>query len=462
MFLPFKLSSGEFAADNTMKTRNISYINGFVVTLLLLGILVLVQLIAYRQELRWDFTDSGRYSLSGQSRDVLAMLEAPLTAVAFYGETDSGLPQVRELFREYALAYPPFQSKIVNPTKNPAITQQYQIKSHGTIVLEYRGLRRKVVGADEERLTNAIYRLIDSRRKTIYFTQGHGEKGKSQGGEQLWQALEEENYRVAPLSMIKTSQIPGDASCLIIAGPRADFFQQEIKQLNAYMRSGGSVVVLLDPYHDAGLKTFLHAYGILLPEMSIVDKIAKLPNGGDLFPAVSRYSSHPITRHLSQLTFFPVAHPINIVDPLSETLTVDLLVQTEISAWGESDRQSLIDKESDFDPDKDMPGPLNIGVAVKVSNKDSQEESRLVVFGDSDFVNDSYLFMAGNRDLALNMMAWAAAREGYITVRSRESGFTPIILSEMQQRAVFWVSLCLAPGIVLIIGVWVRLRWMKK
>ena len=187
-----------------MKDIRISYINGVIITFLLLGILVLIQLIAYRQEVRWDFTDAGLYSLSSQSRDVLALLDAPLTAVAFYGEAESGVSMVRELFREYALAYPSFTYRIVNPAKNPEMTERYQVKSHGTIVLEYRGLQRKIVGADEERLTNAVYQLIDSRRKTIYFTRGHGEKGRENGGNKLWQALEAENYRVAPLSLIET------------------------------------------------------------------------------------------------------------------------------------------------------------------------------------------------------------------------------------------------------------------
>lgn len=445
-----------------MKNRSISYINRFVITFLLLGILVSVQLIAYRQEIRWDFTESGRYSLSGQSRDVLAMLEAPLTAVGFYGEADSGVSAVQELFREYALVYPLFRYRIVNPAKNPDMTQQYQVKSHGTIVLEYRGQRRKVVGADEERLTNGIYQLVDSRRKSIYFTQGHGEKGKNHGGGQLWQALEGEYYQVAPLSLIETSQIPEDASCVVIAGPRSAFFQKEIDQLDSYMRRGGSVVVLLDPYHDSGLNNFLLTYGIVLRQMSIVDKIAKLPNGGDLFPAVSRYSSHSITRHLSKSTFFPVAHPLEIIDPLPQTHTADMLIQTEISAWAESDRQSLIDKNTDFNPEKDIPGPLNIGITVKISHKDNTEISRLAVFGDSDFVGDSYLFMAGNRDLALNTVAWAAEREGHIKIRSREWGFTPVILSQTQQRTILWLSLCLMPGIVLIAGIWVQLRWMGK
>jgi ABC-type uncharacterized transport system involved in gliding motility auxiliary subunit len=445
-----------------MKNRWASYINGFAVTALLLGILVLVQLIAYRQELRWDFTDSGRYSLSRQSRDVLAMLEAPLTAVAFYGEAESGVSSLQELFREYEIVYPSFHYKIVNPAKNPDITQQYQVKSHGTVVLEYGGLQKKVVGVDEERLTNAIYQLIDSRRKTIYFSLGHGEKSKDMEGGLLWQALEEENYRIAPLYMNKTRRIPEDASCLVIAGPKADFFEHEIDQLHAYLKRGGSVALFLDPYQDAGLKTFLRSHGIELSEMSIVDRVAKLPNGGELFPAVSRYSTHPITRYLSQLTFFPVARPIEVLDPVPATHTIEPLVQTEMSGWGESDRQSLIDKSADFDPDKDTPGPVNIGVTVKIYAEDTQETSRLVVFGDSDFLADDYLFMAGNRDLALNTLAWATAREGYITIRSRDGGFTPIILSHTQQRVVVWLSLCLLPGLALIAGIWVQLRWMKK
>lgn len=445
-----------------MKGRHISYINGLIITLLLLGILVLIQLIAYRQELRWDFTDTSRYSLSGQSRDVLAMLDAPLTALAFFGEADSGISMIRELFREYQLAYPLFRYRIVNPAKNPEMTQEYQVKSHGTIVLEYRGLRTKIVGVDEERLTNGIYQLIDNRRETIYFTRGHGEKTGDTGGSNLWQALEDENYRVAAISLIETSQVPEDASCLVIAGARSDFFQQEIDQLFNYMENGGSVVIFLDPYHDGGLVPFLQTFGINPVDMSIVDKIAKLPNGGNLFPAVSQYGSHSITRHLSKLTFFPVVQPLEIMDQVHENYTVDRLVQTAISAWGEFDRQSLIDKNTEFDPDVDIPGPLTIGIAVEIVPQKSQKPSHLVVFGDSDFVGDSYLFMAGNRDLALNTLAWAASREGHITVRSREWGFTPIILSEIQQRIVFWLSLCLMPGIVLIAGILVQLRWMKR
>ena len=445
-----------------MKNKTISYINGIFITSLLLGILILVQLIAFRQEIRWDFTESDRYSLSRHTRDVLTMLEGPLTAVAFLDESDSGLSAVRELFREYQLACPSFLFKIVNPVKNPELTQKFEIKSHGTVVLEYGGMQRKVVGIDEERLTNSIYQLIDSRSKTIYFSQGHGEKWKNQGGSLLLQELESEHYRVLPIYLTQSSQIPEDASCLVIAGPKSAFFPDEIDQLESYLKRGGSVLVFVDPYHDSGLETFLHSHGIILSGMSIVDKVTKLPGGGDLFPSTLHYSSHPITRYLTKMTFFPVAQPIGVLEPEPAHHTIDLLVQTEISAWGESDRQSLAENSAVFDPATDTPGPVAVGISVGIANAAGIKTSRLAVFGDSDFLADSYLFMAGNRDLALNTMAWAAAREGYITVRSRDPGFTPIILSQVQQRMVFWLSLCLMPGLALITGIWVHVQWMKK
>ena len=248
----------------------------------------------------------------------------------------------------------------------------------------------------------------------------------------------------------------------MIAGARSAFFQQEIDELDEYIKRGGSVVVFLDPYQDGGLAPFLRRYDIRPLAMSIVDKTAKLPNGGDLFPAVSQYGSHAITRNLSQLSFFPVAQPLEIINRVPENLTVVPLVQTSISAWAESDRQSLLDENAEFDPGTDIPGPLNIGVALEIAGKRDREPSRLVVFGDSDFLADSYLFMAGNRDLALNTLAWATSREGHITVRSREWGFTPIILTQWQQRLVFWFSLCLMPGIVVIAGIMVQVRWMRK
>jgi len=51
--------------------------------LIVLGILVAINYIGKRQNKRWDLTASKQFSLSDQSRNIVAKLDTPLTATVF-------------------------------------------------------------------------------------------------------------------------------------------------------------------------------------------------------------------------------------------------------------------------------------------------------------------------------------------------------------------------------------------
>ena len=52
--------------------------------------------------------------------------------------------------------------------------------------------------------------------------------------------------------------------------------------------------------------------------------------------------------------------------------------------------------------------------------KPSKPETRIVVFGDSDFVANGYLGIPGNKDLFLNTVNWLAQQENLISIRPRD------------------------------------------
>jgi ABC-type uncharacterized transport system involved in gliding motility auxiliary subunit len=133
--------------------------------------------------------------------------------------------------------------------------------------------------------------------------------------------------------------------------------------------------------------------------------------------------------------------------------------------------------KASFDSEKDTMGPIPVAMVstiqhetekAKISQteetvKDKAEESddkkdaprpaRIVVFGDSDFVGNSYVNLSGNRDLFMNTLSWLAEEEDLIAIRPKKRESQPVVLSYTQTRVIFWASVVLLPGGVLIFGV---------
>jgi len=436
-------------------TANVTVLTGLV-----LGILIFAQIISTKNFLRFDLTETKRYSLSEKSKKVLKLLNEPVKAIAFYGEKEFGRDKIEELFKEYKYSYPKFYYEFVDPVKNPAKAKKYKVQSHGTIILEYKGRREKVISREEEDITNAILKLLREEKRSIYFLTGHGEKGIFNGCSNLREALEGENYNVKELSLLKENKIPQDASCLVIAGPQKNLFDTEFQAIKEYLDRGGKVLVMIDPYRCPSMEKFLANYNIELENDTIVDKTSKILGGEYLFPVVTKYESHPITRNLNYASFFPVARSLRLKRETSE-IEVEVLTRTGKDAWGETDREGLIEGKASFDEKKDIPGPLTIGAVSSFPVKEEKKKARIVVFGDSDFASNDYLEVSGNKDLILSTIGWLAEEESLISIRPREWGYTPLILSEKQSKILFWISVIILPLSVACVGIGVLAyrRW---
>src|SRR5947207_10421844 len=67
--------------------------------LVVLGILIAINYIGSRQNKRWDLTANKQFSLSEQSRNVVAKLDAPLQVMVFDKETE--FPRFQDKLKEY-------------------------------------------------------------------------------------------------------------------------------------------------------------------------------------------------------------------------------------------------------------------------------------------------------------------------------------------------------------------------
>jgi ABC-type uncharacterized transport system involved in gliding motility auxiliary subunit len=87
-------------------------------------------------------------------------------------------------------------------------------------------------------------------------------------------------------------------------------------------------------------------------------------------------------------------------------------------------------------------------------------ESRLVLFGDSDFASNGYFNSVANGDLFLMTIGWLAEEADLVAIRTKEVEDRRINLTFSQSRWVFWVTVVFFPLATLILGttVWNRRR----
>ncbi|MCH7897403.1 MAG: GldG family protein, partial [candidate division NC10 bacterium] len=293
-------------------------LNTAVALLLFLAVVLVVEALAIRHNARVDLTEGSRHTLSSQSIKVLRSLEKEVNAVAFYRIDEPAKAAAQDLLDQYAHFSSKFRSEFVDPDRHPALARRYGITTYGTVILESGGKEEKIQGADEERITNALVKLLRQEKRVLYFLTGHGEgdleSTERQGLSQAKQALTKVAYEVKPLLLLREKEVPKDAAVLIIAGPQSDLLPTELQALEAYIKRGGKLLVLLDPFTGPGLSDFLKRYGILMGKDVIVDRLSRAFGGDYLLPVITQYEPHPIMKDFSLASFFPFARTVDAAE----------------------------------------------------------------------------------------------------------------------------------------------------
>ena len=344
--------------------------------LVVLGILVAINYIGARQNKRWDLTANKQFSLSDQSRNVVVKLDAPLQVRVFAQEPE--FPTFRDKLKEYQYASKNVSVEYIDPDKKPSIARQYQIQQYGTIVFEYKGRTERITTSTEQDLTNAIIKVVSGQQRKIYFTQGHGERDTASqdrdGYGSIAAALGRENYGVDKVVIAQAGSVPDDASMVIVAGPRIDFFPNEIEALKTYLGKNGKLLLELDPPDKpdsqplTNLIALAHDWGMDVGNNVVVDAsgMGRLIGTDASVPVVASYPPHAITERFNFLTAFPLARSVTPVMGGVNGHTAQTFLETGPKSWAEADiRGMLTTGEVSLDEAKgDKKGPIPIGAVV--------------------------------------------------------------------------------------------------
>ncbi len=450
--------------------------------LVVLGILVAINYIGARQNKRWDLTANKQFSLSDQTRNVLSKLDSPMQVLVFAQEPD--FPRYQDKLEEYAYASKKVSAEYIDPDKKPAVAKQNAVQQYGTIVFNYKGRTERVTSDNEQDITNGIIKVVSGQQRKVYFTQGHGEKdtvsAERDGYNSIAAALGHENYTVDKLVIAQQGSVPDDASVVVVAGPRTDFFAPEVEALKKYLDKSGKLLLELDPPDKAdspavtSLIALAHDWGIQVGNNVVVDAsgMGRLIGTDASVPVAANYPSHAITARFSFLTAFPLAREASPISGGVNGHVAQAFVETSPRSWAETDINGLVTTgQVSLDESKgDKKGPVAIASAVSAAPASAtpptpgdadapKPETRVAVMGDSDFAANGGLGIQGNRDLFMNTIGWLSQQENLISIRPKEPDDRRITLTATQQNNITWLSLLIIPGLVFGTGIY---TWWRR
>src|SRR5262252_8890007 len=449
-----------------------------VSVLVVLAILVAINYIGARQNKRWDLTANKQFSLSDQTRNVLQKLDSPLNILVFAQE--SNFQPFKDKLKEYEYTSKKVATDYVDPDKKPSIASQNQVQAYNTIVFKYKDRSERITSDNEQDITTAIIKVVQGTTKKVYFTSGHGEKDPTSsdrdGFKAIGDAMTKENYSVDKLVLAQAGSVPDDAAVVVVAGPKTDFFPNEITALKNYLGKQGKLLLLLDPPEKVdspaltNLIALAHDWGMDVGNDIVVDVsgMGQLIGTDASVPVAANYPAHPITARFRLITAFPAARSVTPVPGGVNGHIAQGFVETSPRSWAESDLKGMLTtgKVSFNAASGDKQGPITIAAAVSAPGATAgaapdapKPETRVVVFGDSDFAGNSATGIEGNKNLFMNVIGWLSQQENLISIRPKEADDRRLTMTAAWETNIAWLSIVIIPGFIFGAGIY---NWMKR
>jgi hypothetical protein len=338
-------------------------------------------------------------------------------------------------------------------------------------VVESRGRVEPLGGYDEVDLASVLLKLSRDRARALCFLTGHGEHSPTDlndrhGYSEVAKALERESFAIRTFELVPPEADLAACTVLIIAGPARDFFGDEAQRLAAFLRSGGNVLLLLEPDSPPSIIRFVQSFGVEPHQDILVNQRNRLLGADSYMVRVPFFDRETFRKVLDTAAIFPVTRSLLPMEKGPEGIQVDLVAMSDQDTWARVGDSQPPDEEPTFRPNVDQPGPFPVAVLAKVKSADKDSPSgQLAIFGDADFASNFYLNLIGNRDLFMSMVGVLAEDEELVAVRRRElptGAISPIYLTERERDVIRIYVLAVLPILSVIVGGAIAYRRRRK
>lgn len=376
------------------------------------------------QTTQFDLSDSGLYSLSDATKQMLEEIEQDVN-LYYLAQTGSEDPMVTALLDRYAGASSHVSWQQKDPAIYPTFAQQLGADdaAEGGLIVQCGDRLRTLSASDfysydyasyyttgnvstqfdaENQISSAILYVTSGSTPVLGRLTGHGETALNSD---LTSSLSLQNMDVEDVNLLSVSEIPEDISALALICPTVDYTEADLTLLRAYLDQGGRLLVLTDPsVSTPNLNALLAEYGMSPMEGLVVEGDAGHHAQGYAYWLVPDVQTHSATSQMDgSLVLMPFAQAIQMESDLTDIALTPLLT-TSSSAYNKAAGFSM---QTTSREDGDQSGPFDLAVAAEKTGEDGQTSR--IVWAASAALNDAQTdsrVAGGNSRFLLGCMGW--------------------------------------------------------
>lgn len=450
-----EVSYASMARAPRIEKRRVAYSAASGLTIAwVLASLFLINYAAQGRNLRWDLS-LGRTSSPGEeARRLVSGLEASFEVLLFYPDVNEVREELAGYFEGLRRVSKQFQVRSVDQVLEPKLAKELGVNQNGSVVFRY-GDRKAVVrfGLTAAEARSQLAKLdqifqekfleLVSTRRVAYFTVGHGERSYEQyGGSEkdpraplkgLRSVLKGQNFELKILGVGQglASEVPDDASLVLVVDPGGDFLPGEIESLRRYLDRGGRMWVALDPDRRSNVADLLPDYGVRFVGVPLANDTHYVRVSYSKADRQNLYTNRP-TSHESVRTLSNNSARLAVIllgaGSLEKTeggkgakSRVEMTLRSMPETWRDDNR--------DFEAGGPGEAKGNFDLCAAVSRpveepegqpaerkegpapKDAKPEMRMIVLADGDSLSDLVIANLGNYYLLEDGLKWLVGEQ---------------------------------------------------
>jgi hypothetical protein len=439
-----------------------------------------LQYVASERDHRADFSYFRTAKPGDATRKMVASLDEPLKVSLFFPPANDVAEEVKSYFEDLKAESNKLEVELLDHPLEPVKAKELGVSGNGTIVVS-RGSRKEsmVIGTELEKARTSLrgldadvqkrMLLIAKSKRTIYLTQGHGERREDPLGTvdqratiaALRNELKAQNYELKTLSAAEGlgNEVPKDAAAVLIIGPTQAFSEPEAKAIDEYGKKGGKLLIALDPESGLDFKELVQPLGLkfdptVLANDSVFIRSTQGPSDRTIL-ATSSFSSHPVASTIGRAgspVVFLASGAVEELPAHPAELTVDFSVRAHPQTWNDLNNNF----QADTPPESRKAWGLVASVTRRAPSNKLEDELRAVVIGDSDALSDVVLSQVRtNQALALDTLKWLFGEERTMGLTNSETDVA-IVRTRQQDMVWFYSTIFLAPAVVVLVGFFAR------
>lgn len=402
-----------------------------VVALALLGV---VGWLAEHHGTRWYWGASSTATLGEASRQLTAQLDRPIRLTVALPEQHTLRRHVERLADAYRRQHEAFELSFVDPENQSKQARDLGLVRTGQSLIEY-GDRAETVGSPTEaRLSAALQRMLRRGDRFVAFLTGNGSRDLlGQGNYALGgfgQALERKGFRLQPLDLAATGDVPSNATIVVVAGLKAPLPARQQAALRQYLRGGGGLLWLTEPDSPDPDPVLPATIG----DSALTDDASRDRLGVDTnrFIVVEPPFDHPAAGKIES--------PVVLKGAAGVTAQAT-------DGW---------------QPRPLLPAPERLGGAggdgLGVTFNHSQWGARAMVVGDVDLLTNTYVGNGSNLRFGVQAMDWLAKADNLIGTYVEPAPDQRLDLSDWRDFGIIGGLLGGIPTLLLIMAGW---QWRR-